>query len=670
AAPLARDPSSLSNPHQAQITHLSWDAVVDFDKHQFFAKAKYDVKLVSPDIGSPLRLDTSGLDIKSVNVDGIPATFSMSVPDSSKPHLGSCLEIDLSSADKSADKISVSIQYSTSPSASAAQWLPPAQTAGKKYPYVFSACFVTQCQAIHARSLLPCMDCPAVKMTYDARVTVPSWATAVMSALSKDGTKPNTVTTSEDGSTKLYEFNQPVPISSYLFALAVGELDSRDISPRCRVWSEPSMVEAVAFEFSQVEDFLKAAEELTMPYQWTRYDLLCLPPSFPYGGMENPCLTFVTPTLLAGDKSLADVVAHEAAHSWSGNLVTNETWESFWLNEGWTMFLQRKIMAKVHGNDNFFDFDAIGGWETLKECMALFPDKFTKLIPDLGDDDPDDAFSSVPYEKGFNLLYALERMVGADKFAGFMKAYFNHFKFSTVTSQKFVEYFESYFKDVPIIKEFDWETWLHKPGMPKAPTFDRTLSAECEGLADAWLSVDDGETAKGILPKHDISAWSTGQKTCFLDALMGTCTQRKRPLSLSTVASMKDLYQMHESQNSEILFRFCMISVESGDASILPVVIRFITSQGRMKFVRPLYRALFHSEMGKDIAVSTFLENKDFYHPIAAKMVATDLDSTSKSEKKKSCGGLVSNLQKPLVIGGILALSAAIGIALIRGKRH
>ncbi|KAL7533149.1 hypothetical protein ACHAWF_004363 [Thalassiosira exigua] len=504
-------------------------------------------------------------------------------------------------------------------------------------------------------------------MTYDAKVTVPSWATAVMSALSRDVSKPSTVTTMENGD-KVYDFKQPVPISSYLFALAVGELDSRDISPRCRVWSEPSMVEAVAFEFSQVEDFLQAAEELTMPYQWTRYDLLCLPPSFPYGGMENPCLTFVTPTLLAGDKSLADVVAHEAAHSWSGNLVTNETWEHFWLNEGWTMFLERKIMVKIHGDENYFDFGAIGGWEDLKNDMSTMPDEYTKLIPNLGDDDPDDAFSSVPYEKGFNLLYTLEKLVGADKFARFMKAYFNHFKFATVTSQSFVEYFNSFFEeDVPSVKDFDWDTWLHKPGLPEAPEFDRTLSSGCEGLADAWISVDEGETFKGILPKHNITGWSTGQKTCFLDALLATCTERKRPLSLATVADMKELYKMHESQNSEVLFRFCMIAVEAEDESIIPLVVQFITAQGRMKFVRPLYRALFRSKMGKDVAVSTFLENKDFYHPIAAKMIATDL----KPEEKKKIWDAVGELRKkPLVVGGVLAISAAVCVALIRGKRR
>lgn len=271
----------------------------------------------------------------------------------------------------------------------------------------------------------------------------------------------------------------------------------------------------------------------------------------------------------------------------------------------------------------------------------------------------------VPYEKGFNLLYSLEKTVGAGKFATFMKAYFDNFKFSAVTSQSFIAFFESHFEDVPAIKDFDWDTWLHKPGLPETPQFDRTLSAECEGLADAWISVDDGETVKGMLPKHDISGWSTGRKTCFLDSLLATCTERKRPLSLATVVDMKKMYQMHESQNSEVLFRFCMIAVEAGDESIIPVVVRFITSQGRMKFVRPLYRALYRSSMGKDIAVSTFLENKDFYHPIAAKMLAADL-----MPEKKRAWDVAAVIQKPFVIGGIFAVSAAVGIALLRGRRR
>jgi leukotriene-A4 hydrolase len=359
-----------------------------------------------------------------------------------------------------------------------------------------------------------------------------------------------------------------------------------------------------------------------------------------------------------------------------GNLVTNHTWEHFWLNEGWTVFLERKIMSEVNGDGRYFDFAAIAGWADLADSVALLPDEHTKLVPALGDGDPDDAFSSVPYEKGFNLLYALERVVGEGKFAGFVRAYFDRFKFSTVTTRDFVEYLELHFEDDGValagIKEFDWETWLHKPGMPELPYFDRTLSAECERLADAWISADDGTSARGSLPELDMSNWPSKRKTCFLDSLLEKCTERKRPLSLSTVAGIKETYAFHRSQNSEILFRFCILAVQSGDVSVLPVVVRFITSQGRMKFVRPLYRALFQSAMGKELAVSTFIKNRDFYHPIAAKMIATDLDELTKKAKEYGCGGmeLKKILKKPMVVGGVLALTAAIGIALLRGKRR
>ena len=216
------------------------------------------------------------------------------------------------------------------------------------------------------------------------------------------------VTCTED-TNKIYGWNQPVPISSYLIAMAVGDIVKIDLSDRCAIWSEPSVVESAAYEFAQTEEFLKDAEQLAgMDYVWGRYDLLCLPPSFPYGGMENPCLTFVTPTLLAGDRSLADVVAHEIAHSWTGNLVTNATWEHFWLNEGWTTWFQRKIMSKIRLDDLFLDFDATSGYKNLQDDVNRMPDEYTSLIPKLGDSDPDECFSSVPYEKGFNLLYALE----------------------------------------------------------------------------------------------------------------------------------------------------------------------------------------------------------------------------------------------------------------------
>lgn len=326
-------------------------------------------------------------------------------------------------------------------------------------------------------------------------------------------------------------------------------------------------------------------------------------------------------------------------------------------------------MAKVYNDDKFFDFDAIGGWKDLKDSVDEMPEGYTKLIPDLGDGDPDDAFSSIPYEKGFNLLYSLERMVGKDKFGEFTKAYFETFKFGVITSEKFQEFFESYFEgDVVDVSSFDWNKWLHEPGMPEEPAFDRTLSAECEELAKAWISLDESKGVK--TPDINISEWSTAQTVTFLDALTSLCDDRNEPLSLTTIQIMNDAYDMQQCKNSEILHRFCMLAVAAGDKEIIPTVIRFITTQGRMKFVRPLYRALYKSEMGKEIAVKTFLANREFYHPIAAKMVATDMsvgkanedDDDGESKSKKKSVSLA-------VVGAVIVVAAAVGIALRRGKR-
>ena len=326
-------------------------------------------------------------------------------------------------------------------------------------------------------------------------------------------------------------------------------------------------------------------------------------------------------------------------------------------------------MTKLQQNDKFFDFDAISGWEDLKDSVKDMPEQYTKLIPDLGDGDPDDAFSSVPYEKGFHLLYSLEKMVGAQPFGEFTKAYFHKFKFGVITSQLFREFFQEYFqKDYPqVVMNFDWDTWLYQPGMPPKPDFDRTLSAACENLADSWMAVE-GDASK--VPLTDISKWSTSQKICFLDAILAKCSDRDQPLSLETVTLMKQSYKMHETHNSEVLHRFCMISVAAGDATIVPVVIRFITTQGRMKFVRPLYRALFASKMGKNIAVKTFVKHRDFYHPVCAKMLAKDLEIVDAAELKVNVEKKKVQSQKHLIIGAVIVAASAIGIALYRGRRR
>eukprot|EP00586_Coscinodiscus_wailesii_P014984 CAMPEP_0172503066 /NCGR_PEP_ID=MMETSP1066-20121228/165640_1 /TAXON_ID=671091 /ORGANISM="Coscinodiscus wailesii, Strain CCMP2513" /LENGTH=573 /DNA_ID=CAMNT_0013278629 /DNA_START=74 /DNA_END=1795 /DNA_ORIENTATION=- len=489
-------------------------------------------------------------------------------------------------------------------------------------------------------------------MTYSASITVPSWAVALMSALPSDdtpATTPSTTTTTTAppfAEARTYNFHQPIPIPSYLLALAVGHLQSHTISPRIKIYAEPSILPAAAHEFATAETMLTAAEHLTFSYPWGRYDLLCLPPSFPYGGMENPCLTFVTPTLLAGDRSLVSVVAHEMAHSWTGNLVTNGSWSDFWLNEGWTVFLERRIGARVlevalrDGDGKMateeiaeamrreFDFAALEGWNHLQVDVDRIPEEHSRLVLTLGDEDPDESYSSVPYEKGFQLLYALERIVGREAFGAFTKQYLQTFQRGHVSSQQFKAFVTRHFQQDEAIQTFDWDTWFYKPGMPIIDyEFDTTMIKEAKDLAQAWMDYDDGSGTKTTThsppPATNIANWSCNLVTAFLDLLLARCEERKQPLRAPTIALLKKRYKMQDSQNAEILSRFCQLCLKSQDKLIVPVVLNFITSQGRMKYVRPLYRDLYKFKSA--VALRVFKKNKEFYHPIAAKMLATDL---------------------------------------------
>ncbi|XP_020365839.2 leukotriene A-4 hydrolase [Rhincodon typus] len=449
------DSSSCTSAADFTTRHLVLNLRVGFQSCRIAASAALTVEALRDGL-SALILDTRDLKILKATVNGQEVKFSLGNKHSYK---GTPLTIILPYKLLRGQQTVVEVTYETSPEASALQWLTAEQTAGKKHPYLFS-----QCQAIHCRSMVPCQDTPSVKSTYYARVSVPKELVALMSA-NHDGE----LVDNKDDSRKIYCFRQMVPMPSYLIALVVGSLENRVIGPRSRVWSEKEMVDAAAYEFEETETMLKKAEELMGPYVWGRYDLLVLPPSFPYGGMENPCLTFVTPTLLAGDRSLSNVIAHEISHSWTGNLVTNKTWEDFWLNEGHTVYLERMIARSMFG-EKHRQFAAIGGWKGLLEAIETFgaTNLLTSLVPRLCDTDPDDAFSSVPYEKGFALLYHLEEQLGGpDIFMGFLKAYIQTFAYSSVTTEDWKKCLYTYFSDkTEILNKVDWNTWFHSPGIP------------------------------------------------------------------------------------------------------------------------------------------------------------------------------------------------------------
>ena len=615
------DPCSFSNHNETRVVRNDYSLDVSFDEKIIRGHATLSLSNSS----TSLILDTRALTILKVvdqdTMEILPYTMG-----EEHPVFGSPLLISLSSTTRR-----VGVRFNTSPQSTALQWLSPANTSGKRLPYLFS-----QCQAIHARSLVPCQDTPAVKSTYSATVRVPSEFTALMSAVPVNYHRQ--ITHLDDVApgphpTKLFSFQQDIPIPSYLIALAVGDLVSRDLSDRSRVWSEPSMVDAGALEFADTSKYLDLGEELAGPYAWGRYDLLLLPPSFPYGGMENPCLTFVTPTLLTGDKSLTNVIAHEIAHSWSGNLITNATWSHFWLNEGWTVFLERAILSRLSSKRKLtLDFLAARGFAALSDDVKRFGSDhpFTALVPNLeGGMDPDDAFSRVPYEKGFYFLYYLQGLVGGpDKFEPFIKHYFDTFKLRTVTSVEFKSCFLEFFK-ADKVATVDWDTWLYSPGLPPSVnTYDTTLAEASYALALKWHTSDVMGVGSTSGPPDaspsDIQGWPSDQITSFLDKLSEY--RSLTPLNKRVSSHMAKIYGFYETRNSEIKLSFFRLAISAEDDEVLPHVESWLKEVGRMKYLRPIYRSLFRSKMGRDLALKTFAASKDSYHPIASKMVSADLE--------------------------------------------
>ena len=476
ALSMARDPNSLSNYGEWLTRHTTTKFNIDFDRKCLAGSVRLLLESQTAAESKEIILDSSFVSVSNIAVNALPAKWEM------KPRVepfGAPLHIEVPEGLPRGEALHLDIDVETTEKCTALQWLTQAQ-AGGKHPYVFS-----QCQAIHCRSLFPCQDTPDVKSTFTFNISSPLPTVA-------SGLKVETKL-AEAGLT-LYKFEQRVPIPSYLFALASGDISDAQIGPRSKVATDPAKLEAAKWELeADMERFMEVAEKIVLPYKWGEYNVLILPPSFPYGGMENPVYTFATPTIISGDRQNVDVIAHELSHSWSGNLVTNCSWEHFWLNEGWTMYLERRIGAAIHGEPQR-DFSAIIGWNALQDSVDRYgaDHEFTKLVVNLKGQDPDDAFSTVPYEKGFHFLYYLEKLVGKESFDMFIFHYFTKWSGKSLDSNEFKTTFLDFFtglNDAEIklkIDAIDWDAWFYSPGLPPKPEFDTSYVDVCYKLVDCW----------------------------------------------------------------------------------------------------------------------------------------------------------------------------------------
>jgi leukotriene-A4 hydrolase len=579
------DPHSYAQPGIARVKHLHWKASVDFDKKIITAVATWTIEANAD--ADRITFDIKGLAIEKVTLNKtIAAEYRLSEYDSI---FGQALAILLKPG-----TTEVSIAYQTSPDAEALQWLSAQQTAGKKYPFLF-----TQSQAILARSWVPCQDSPGVRFTYDAEVTVPKDLLALMSA-------SNPQSKNETG---IYTFEMKQPIPSYLLALSVGDLSFKPISSRSGIYAEPSLVDTSAWEFADLEKMIAGAEELYGKYQWDRYDVLVLPPSFPFGGMENPRLTFATPTILAGDRSLTSLIAHELAHSWSGNLVTNATWDDFWLNEGFTVYFETRIMEKLYGKDYaemLASLNLQGLHEEIKSLTEAGNSADTKLKLHLEGRSPDDGVTEIAYNKGYYFLRTIEEQNGRDKFDQFIKDYFTENAFKVMTTEEFIPFIKNYYQQKFNIALSDtlFNDWIYTEGLPSycpAPVSDRFKKVD-ETLTQ-W------KTGTAI-PASSIATWSTHEWLHFLKNLPDTLDQKQ-------IAAIDELGKFTASGNSEIITAWGVIAIRNQYKKVYPKIETFLINTGRRKFLMPLYSELIKTPEGKKLALDIYSKARPNYHFVA-----------------------------------------------------
>ncbi|HRE74586.1 MAG TPA: M1 family metallopeptidase [Flavobacteriales bacterium] len=578
-----KDEHSYANIDKVYATHLFLDINLDFDKKLVKGVATYDI---TNEGGDTIIFDSKFLAIEKIVIDDkTEATFALGEDDEL---LGTPIFVPISR-----DAKKVAIHYSTTDHCEALQWLTPEQTAGKKQPYL-----LTQGEAILTRTWIPIQDTPGNRITYKAKVSAPKDIMVVMSAT-------NPTEKSADG---VYNFTMDQPIPSYLIALAAGDLVFKPIGNRTGVYTEPSMLDKCADELADTEKMLEAAERLYGPYKWERYDIIVLPPSFPFGGMENPRLTFATPTIIAGDRSLTSLIAHEMAHSWSGNLVTNATWNDFWLNEGFTVYFERRIMEELYGKEYAEMLAQLGYQDLLNEVEGLAgsPDD-TKLKLDLSDRNPDDAMSEIAYEKGAFFLRMLEETAGRVKFDEFLRNYFTEHSFQPMTTEIFLDYLDKNLVKKNNLK-VNVDEWVHGRGIPS--NISMINSSKFKAVDTEIGRWTTGTPAKDLATK----GWSTHEWMHFLKNI-------PQVLNKNQLKDLDNSFGFTNSGNAEIACLWFQIAINSGYTEANPKIEAFLTSVGRRKFLTPLYKAMIQIPEGKKLANKIYEKARPGYHFVATSTI-------------------------------------------------
>ncbi|KAJ7293982.1 peptidase family M1-domain-containing protein [Mycena rebaudengoi] len=632
------DQQTQSNYTQVATEHVTFNWSIDFETQVLAGSAIHRMNVLIDDVHEAI-FDSGHLEIAGAEVNGKKVSYDL------KPKhevMGSALHILLPEGLKSGTSIDVKISYSTTKDCTALQWLDKEQTQGKCFPYLFS-----QCQPIHARALAPLQDTPSVKIKYTASVVsvLPVLLSAIRTSPPSDGPAHDGKIIGKDLVTYIYD--QPVPIPSYLIAIACGNVRYKPFPQfedklwRTGIWAEPELIDAAYWEFSEdTARSLAAAEEIVTPYKFGVYDLLVLPPSFPYGGMENACLSFLTPTLITGDRTLVDVVVHELTHSFFGNGVTHAHAKHFWLNEGWTVYMERLLLQVIHKSPAARGFSYIIGRKALSDDLERYNDnpRYQRLVIDYEKgEDPDEAYSRVPYEKGSNLILLLERTLGGlEVFLPYVKDYVNTYMGKSITTEQWRTHLYDYYtknggaEKVRLLDTIDWNAWLHGEGiaLPVENTYDTTLAEAAYALAARW-DASRSEATITQFQKTDIDGFNANQTIVFLERL-----QSLPALPLFHIAHMGTLYELSGTPNTEVRLRFYALALSppTSEAAVhfVAEAAKWVVGEdgtgvikGRMKFCRPLFKAVH--KVDSKLATDLWAAHKNNFHPIARRLIEKDL---------------------------------------------
>ncbi|KHN82421.1 Leukotriene A-4 hydrolase [Toxocara canis] len=611
---VAKDPASCANFDQVELEKIEVEWTVDFENKILEGETTQTFRTLCENVQF-VNLDCRDIVINKLEVNDNSAEYSRSQQIEGKNVFGDKLTIHVNGLPRDS-KINVHIRFKTSPQAAALQWMSKEQTTDRLQPTVF-----TYCQPIGARTILPCMDTPTVKCPLYAKI---SNIIALVGGIQVG----QAVDDKRRSGYKIYTYEQTVPIPSYLISFIVGVFEGRDISHRIRVWAEPSMVSEAEYEFANSEESLKLAEKLFGNYVWKRCDMVVLPKSFPVGGMENPCLIFLSPTLITGDRSETILVIHEQVHAWWGNLVTNARWGDMWLNEGFATYFEQRIGALIYG-EKYRQFSGLKTWTSI--LMPMVFEKFnpnhpfTQLVQDQsGGIDPNDAFSMIYYEKGQVFLYYLEKRVGQEEFDACYRDYLKKFAFKSVDSLMWKQHFVSFFKSRPqLLEDIDFDVWMYGRGMPPLkPDYDDSMQRECTEYAHTWVTNPDAQlrtNAEQLLRHYNM--FVPIQRVEFLNLLRNA----NNALPHSKLELLEEFFHFNSCTNCEVMHLWIRIAIRSRWRPIIPVAYKYVTEFGRLKLIRPIFRDLRAWSATSGGIVEVFKRNIPYMHPAGVEQLAHDL---------------------------------------------